>query len=131
MPPYKSAKDIFCLRADRMVNSYRKVSINNLELRALKAPLHYVKWNLHEDLFLHIKSYFQILILLWKHFGHEEKYRQPYRYKREKHRKLRKTLNLHQNTHKIYLIMQGALSGRLLSYLKILKHTCLLSGKTS
>jgi len=29
-PPYKSTKDIFCLRADRMVNSYRKVSINNL-----------------------------------------------------------------------------------------------------
>ncbi len=29
-PPYKSTKDIFCLRADRMVNYYRKVSINNL-----------------------------------------------------------------------------------------------------
>jgi hypothetical protein len=29
-PPYKSTKDIFCLRADRMVNFYRKVSINNL-----------------------------------------------------------------------------------------------------
>jgi hypothetical protein len=40
MPFYKSAKDIFFLRADRMVNSYRKVSINNLELRVLKAPLH-------------------------------------------------------------------------------------------
>ena len=39
-PPYKSIKDIFCLRADRMVNSYRKVSINNLELRVPKAPLH-------------------------------------------------------------------------------------------
>jgi hypothetical protein len=39
-PPYKSIKDIFCLRADRMVNSYRKVSINNLELRLPKAPLH-------------------------------------------------------------------------------------------
>jgi len=64
MPPYKSTKDIFCLRADRIVNSYRKVSINNLELRVLKAPLHYVKWNIHEYLFLHIKSHFQILILL-------------------------------------------------------------------
>jgi hypothetical protein len=30
VPPYKSTKDIFCLRVDRMVNSYRKVSINNL-----------------------------------------------------------------------------------------------------
>ena len=39
-PPYKSINDIFCLRADRMVNSYRKVSINNLELRVPGAPLH-------------------------------------------------------------------------------------------
>jgi hypothetical protein len=40
MPPYKSIKDIFYLRADRMVNPYRKISINNLELRVAKAPLH-------------------------------------------------------------------------------------------
>ncbi len=40
MPPFKSVKDIFCLRIDRMVNSYRKVSINNLELKVPKAPLH-------------------------------------------------------------------------------------------
>jgi len=39
-PPYKSINDIFCLRADRMVNSYRKVSINNLELKVPDAPLH-------------------------------------------------------------------------------------------
>jgi len=39
-PPYRSIKDIFCLRADRMVNSYRKVSINNLELKVSGAPLH-------------------------------------------------------------------------------------------
>jgi hypothetical protein len=39
-PPFKSTKDIFCLRVDRMVNSYRKVSINNLELRVSSAPLH-------------------------------------------------------------------------------------------
>ena len=39
-PPFKSVKDIFCLRVDRMVNSYRKISINNLELRVPKAPLH-------------------------------------------------------------------------------------------
>jgi len=39
-PPYKLIKDIFCLRADRMVNSYRKVSINNLELKVPSAPLH-------------------------------------------------------------------------------------------
>jgi hypothetical protein len=38
--PFKSTKDIFCLRIDRMVNSYRKVSINNLELKIPSAPLH-------------------------------------------------------------------------------------------
>ncbi|MBA7546943.1 hypothetical protein ES705_39344 [subsurface metagenome] len=40
MPPFKSVKDIFCLRVDRMVNSYRKVSINTLELKVPGAPLH-------------------------------------------------------------------------------------------
>jgi hypothetical protein len=39
-PPFKSTKDIFCLRVDRMVNSYRRVSINNLELKVPSAPLH-------------------------------------------------------------------------------------------
>jgi hypothetical protein len=39
-PPFKSTKDIFCLRVDRMVNSYRKISINNLELKVPSAPLH-------------------------------------------------------------------------------------------
>jgi len=40
MPPFLSTKDIFCLRVERMVNSYRKISINNLELKVPKAPLH-------------------------------------------------------------------------------------------
>ncbi len=40
MPPFISSKDIFCLRVERMVNSYRKVSINNLELKVPGAPLH-------------------------------------------------------------------------------------------
>jgi len=40
MPPFLSTKDIFCLRVDRMVNSYRKISINNLGLRVPGAPLH-------------------------------------------------------------------------------------------
>jgi len=39
-PPFKSVKDIFCLRVERMVNPYRKVSINNLELKVPGAPLH-------------------------------------------------------------------------------------------
>jgi hypothetical protein len=40
MPPFKSSKDIFCLRVNRMVDSYRKVSIHNLELKVPGAPLH-------------------------------------------------------------------------------------------
>ena len=40
MPPFLSTKDIFCLRVERMVDSYRKVSINNLELKVPNAPLH-------------------------------------------------------------------------------------------
>jgi hypothetical protein len=39
-PPFLSSKDIFCLRVERMVNPYRKVSINNLELKVPAAPLH-------------------------------------------------------------------------------------------
>jgi len=38
-PPFLSSKDIFCLRVDRMVNPYRKVCINNLELKVFGAPL--------------------------------------------------------------------------------------------
>src|SRR5512136_1855162 len=32
-PPYQSLKDIFCLRMDRTIDSYRRVSINNLLLK--------------------------------------------------------------------------------------------------
>jgi len=32
-PPYQSVKDIFCLRMDRTIDSYRKISINNLQLK--------------------------------------------------------------------------------------------------
>jgi len=39
-PPFQSTKDIFCLRVERMVNSYRKISINNLELKVPNAPIH-------------------------------------------------------------------------------------------
>ena len=39
-PPFQSTKDIFCLRMERMVNAYRKVSINHLELKVPNAPLH-------------------------------------------------------------------------------------------
>lgn len=32
-PPYQSPKDIFCLRINRTVDAYRKISINNLQLK--------------------------------------------------------------------------------------------------
>jgi len=32
-PPFKSTKDIFCLRAARTIDAYRRVSINNLEFK--------------------------------------------------------------------------------------------------
>jgi len=37
LPPYQSTKDIFCLRINRTVDSYRKISINNLKLKINKA----------------------------------------------------------------------------------------------
>ena len=39
-PLFQSSKDIFCLRVERMVNSYRKISINKLEFRVPNAPIH-------------------------------------------------------------------------------------------
>ena len=38
-PPYQLTKDIFCLRAERVVNPYRKISFNNLELKVSGAPI--------------------------------------------------------------------------------------------
>lgn len=32
-PPFRSAKDIFCMRLDRTADAYRKISINKMELR--------------------------------------------------------------------------------------------------
>jgi len=32
-PPFESTKDIFCLRAERVVNPYRKISFNNLQFQ--------------------------------------------------------------------------------------------------
>lgn len=37
--PFASTKDIFALRAERMVNAYRKISINKLELSVSGVPL--------------------------------------------------------------------------------------------
>ena len=32
-PPFQSVKDIFCLRVERTIDSYRRISINNLQLK--------------------------------------------------------------------------------------------------
>ncbi len=37
-PPYKSPKDIFCLRMDRMVDPYRHISISSLKFKAHADP---------------------------------------------------------------------------------------------
>jgi len=36
-PPYQSVKDIFCLRIERTIDSYRKTSLNNLQLKVNNA----------------------------------------------------------------------------------------------
>lgn len=38
-PPHLSTKDIFCLREERTVDAYRKISINNLQLKVQDAPI--------------------------------------------------------------------------------------------
>jgi hypothetical protein len=40
LPPYQSTKDIFCLRIDRTIDAYRKISINNLQLKINNAVPH-------------------------------------------------------------------------------------------
>jgi transposase len=37
-PPYQSAKDIFCLRMDRIVDSYRRISISPLQFKVHADP---------------------------------------------------------------------------------------------
>ena len=36
-PPYQSVKDIFCLRIERTIDSYRRISVNNLQLKVNNA----------------------------------------------------------------------------------------------
>jgi hypothetical protein len=38
-PPFQSVKDISCLRAERTVDSYRKISLHNLQLKVNNATL--------------------------------------------------------------------------------------------
>lgn len=37
IPPYQSPKDIFCLRTNRTIDAYRKISLNNLQLKVKNA----------------------------------------------------------------------------------------------
>jgi hypothetical protein len=41
-PPFQSAKDIFCLRMGRTVDSYRRVSVNNLQFKVHTDPRKHV-----------------------------------------------------------------------------------------
>ena len=46
-PPFQSVKDIFCLRMDRTVDSYRRVSINNLQFKVHADPRKQVNLRIH------------------------------------------------------------------------------------
>ena len=37
-PPYRSIKDIFCLRLERKIDAYRRISINTLKLKVNGTP---------------------------------------------------------------------------------------------
>jgi len=37
-PPHKSIKDVFCLRLERIINTYRKISLNTLVLKVNGNP---------------------------------------------------------------------------------------------
>lgn len=50
MPPYQSIKDIFCLRMDRTIDAYRKISVNNLKIKINNAtPLETVNLRICPD----------------------------------------------------------------------------------
>ncbi len=38
-PPFQSIKDIFCFRINRVVDNYRSISVNNLQLKFNNAPI--------------------------------------------------------------------------------------------
>jgi hypothetical protein len=46
-PPFQSVKDIFCLRMDRTVDSYRRVSINHVQLKVHADPRKQVNLRLY------------------------------------------------------------------------------------
>jgi hypothetical protein len=46
-PPFQSAKDIFCLRMDRIVDPYRHISISSLRFRVHADPRKQVTLRIH------------------------------------------------------------------------------------
>ncbi len=46
-PPFESPKDIFCLRIDRTVDSYRSISISNLQFKVHADPRKQINLRLH------------------------------------------------------------------------------------
>ena len=47
LPPYILTKDIFALRAERIIDPYRKISINNLEIKLNGKPRDYVNMRIY------------------------------------------------------------------------------------
>jgi len=46
-PPFQSVKDIFCLRMNRIVDSYRKISIHNLQFKVHADPRKHVNLRIY------------------------------------------------------------------------------------
>lgn len=46
-PPFLSTKDVFCLRTNRTVNAYRKISLNTLQLKVKANPFDYVNLRIY------------------------------------------------------------------------------------
>jgi hypothetical protein len=47
IPPFQSVKDIFCLRMNRTVDSYRRISINNLQFKVHADPYQQVNLRIY------------------------------------------------------------------------------------
>ena len=46
-PPYESTKDIFCIKMTRIIDAYRKISINNLKLKLNGKPRETAEINIY------------------------------------------------------------------------------------
>ena len=47
LPPYESTKDIFCIKMTRIIDAYRKISINNLKLKLNGKPRETAEINIY------------------------------------------------------------------------------------